>query len=265
MLHNGLRAWDEGTDWPVVGDMFHACYQRHFNFKDSYGPLYTAITTGFCGSLTTFSSWQLDVFMSWLNATHAHHDWFRDVSPPISYQTMLSVASGHRWTWQDYLYDRYRTFRGLLRRTSCGRLWTIPPTVSSTTPLDAIHSDSRICLSLCRCIPSLLSHVPKLSTPSDGSHPLLFPRDFEPLRTLYKGQPTSEIVSVGNVHCERRWYGTHWYVPYTPEHKKSSFSGRLCSAPGAHRRLLWVSHNCQYVRHGSRCAGTRKGLALRSA
>ncbi|KAI0702881.1 CrcB-like protein-domain-containing protein [Cytidiella melzeri] len=44
-----------------------------------YGPSYTALTTGFCGSLTTFSSWQLDVFSSWLNTTHAHRDWFRDV------------------------------------------------------------------------------------------------------------------------------------------------------------------------------------------
>ncbi|KAJ3856347.1 CrcB-like protein-domain-containing protein [Lentinula lateritia] len=38
-----------------------------------YPPLYTAITTGFCGSLTTFSSWQLDVFNSWLNSEDAEH------------------------------------------------------------------------------------------------------------------------------------------------------------------------------------------------
>jgi CrcB protein len=33
----------------------------------SYPPAYTALTTGFCGSLTTFSGWQLDIFKSWLN------------------------------------------------------------------------------------------------------------------------------------------------------------------------------------------------------
>ncbi|KZV77188.1 hypothetical protein PENSPDRAFT_568386 [Peniophora sp. CONT] len=44
-----------------------------------YGPLYTAFTTGFCGSLTTFSSWQLDVFNSWVNSGHYHRDWLRDV------------------------------------------------------------------------------------------------------------------------------------------------------------------------------------------
>lgn len=33
-----------------------------------YGPMYTAMTTGFCGSLTTFSGWQVDVFDSWVNA-----------------------------------------------------------------------------------------------------------------------------------------------------------------------------------------------------
>ncbi|EAU84860.2 hypothetical protein CC1G_00379 [Coprinopsis cinerea okayama7 len=33
-----------------------------------YGPFYTALTTGFCGSLTTFSSWQLEIFNAWINA-----------------------------------------------------------------------------------------------------------------------------------------------------------------------------------------------------
>ncbi|KAF9268035.1 hypothetical protein L218DRAFT_853602 [Marasmius fiardii PR-910] len=43
-----------------------------------YAPLYTAITTGFCGSLTTFSGWQLDVFNSWINASRADRGGFRD-------------------------------------------------------------------------------------------------------------------------------------------------------------------------------------------
>ncbi|KAF7344609.1 hypothetical protein MSAN_01943100 [Mycena sanguinolenta] len=36
-----------------------------------YPPAYTAFTTGFCASLTTFSGWQLDIFKSWLNANNA--------------------------------------------------------------------------------------------------------------------------------------------------------------------------------------------------
>lgn len=35
----------------------------------THPPLYTALTTGFCGSLTTFSGWQLDVFLAWANRT----------------------------------------------------------------------------------------------------------------------------------------------------------------------------------------------------
>ncbi|KZT36852.1 hypothetical protein SISSUDRAFT_988521 [Sistotremastrum suecicum HHB10207 ss-3] len=46
---------------------------------DFYGPLYTAITTGFCGSVTTFSSWQIDVFSAWANTGHFHRAWIRDV------------------------------------------------------------------------------------------------------------------------------------------------------------------------------------------
>jgi len=34
---------------------------------------------GFCGSLTTFSGWQLDVFDSWVNAGEFHRDGLRDV------------------------------------------------------------------------------------------------------------------------------------------------------------------------------------------
>ncbi|KAI0091990.1 CrcB-like protein-domain-containing protein [Irpex rosettiformis] len=56
-----------------------------------YGPLYTALTTGFCGSLTTFSSWQLDIFDSWLNPTHANRDWFRDVLDGLA-KTVFTLA-----------------------------------------------------------------------------------------------------------------------------------------------------------------------------
>ncbi|KAF8238738.1 hypothetical protein L208DRAFT_1387025 [Tricholoma matsutake] len=63
-------------------------------FGRFYPPLYTALTTGsislprvlavfmvlpgFCGSLTTFSGWQLDVFNSWVNAGEFHRSGFRD-------------------------------------------------------------------------------------------------------------------------------------------------------------------------------------------
>jgi fluoride ion exporter CrcB/FEX len=35
--------------------------------------------TGFCGSLTTFSGWQYDVFMSWTNAGSFRRSGLRDV------------------------------------------------------------------------------------------------------------------------------------------------------------------------------------------
>ncbi|KAK2466260.1 hypothetical protein APHAL10511_001902 [Amanita phalloides] len=36
-----------------------------------HSPLYTALTTGFCGSLTTFSSWQFEVWSAWTNADNS--------------------------------------------------------------------------------------------------------------------------------------------------------------------------------------------------
>lgn len=38
---------------------------------------------GFCGSLTTFSGWQLDVFYSWINEGEFHRGWLRDVRPAV--------------------------------------------------------------------------------------------------------------------------------------------------------------------------------------
>ncbi|KAJ3553000.1 hypothetical protein NM688_g3852 [Phlebia brevispora] len=84
----GLQAitgYDEHSIFPLAWIQAAGCLVMGFGVElkepigQFYGPLYTALTTGFCGSLTTFSSWQLDVFTSWLNPDHAHRDWFRDV------------------------------------------------------------------------------------------------------------------------------------------------------------------------------------------
>ncbi|KAF8591604.1 hypothetical protein K439DRAFT_1326892 [Ramaria rubella] len=57
-----------------------------------YGPLYTAITTGFCGSLTTFSSWQLDVFSAWANASGFHRIWIYDIVDGLT-RTVFTLAA----------------------------------------------------------------------------------------------------------------------------------------------------------------------------
>ncbi|KAF8607940.1 hypothetical protein BDV93DRAFT_467595 [Ceratobasidium sp. AG-I] len=55
-----------------------------------YPPLFTAITTGFCGSFTTFSSWQLGVFEGWSNAGSFHRGWIRDVMDGLT-QTVVTL------------------------------------------------------------------------------------------------------------------------------------------------------------------------------
>ncbi|KAJ7129599.1 CrcB-like protein-domain-containing protein [Mycena epipterygia] len=61
-----------------------------------YPPAYTALTTGFCGSLTTFSGWQLDVFKSWLNDGNAHRSALSNVMDGLCksvFTISLSLAS----------------------------------------------------------------------------------------------------------------------------------------------------------------------------
>ncbi|EGO01949.1 hypothetical protein SERLA73DRAFT_120601 [Serpula lacrymans var. lacrymans S7.3] len=59
-------------------------------FGRFYGPLYTAMTTGFCGSLTTFSGWQVDIFDSWVNSGQFHRGSVRDVVDGIT-KTMVTL------------------------------------------------------------------------------------------------------------------------------------------------------------------------------
>ncbi|KAF9513233.1 hypothetical protein BS47DRAFT_1459020 [Hydnum rufescens UP504] len=49
-----------------------------------YPPLYTAITTGFCGSLTTFSSWNLSVFLAFSNPQEFHRGRLYDIIDGIA-------------------------------------------------------------------------------------------------------------------------------------------------------------------------------------
>ncbi|KAF8913957.1 CrcB-like protein-domain-containing protein [Gymnopilus junonius] len=62
-----------------------------------YGPFYTALTTGrFCGSLTTFSSWQLQVFQAWINAGQYNRSGFQDFLDGVANSCItlsLSLAS----------------------------------------------------------------------------------------------------------------------------------------------------------------------------
>ncbi|KAK9708663.1 hypothetical protein K7432_009509 [Basidiobolus ranarum] len=52
----------------IVGCMFMgAAIARRSTISNYYIPLYTAITTGLCGSITTFSSWNLELFEAFAN------------------------------------------------------------------------------------------------------------------------------------------------------------------------------------------------------
>ncbi|OCH92943.1 hypothetical protein OBBRIDRAFT_824445 [Obba rivulosa] len=80
-------AWIQATGCLVMG----FCLEFKEPLGQFYGPLYTAMTTGFCGSLTTFSGWQLDVFQSWLNTSRFHRDWLRDVIDGLT-KTIFTLA-----------------------------------------------------------------------------------------------------------------------------------------------------------------------------
>ncbi|CDO71269.1 hypothetical protein BN946_scf184908.g26 [Trametes cinnabarina] len=92
-----ITTFDERSIFPLAWVQAGGCLIIGFAlgmkepFGRFYGPLYTAVTTGFCGSLTTFSGWQLDIFTSWINGTGAHRDWFRDAIDGVG-KTVFTLA-----------------------------------------------------------------------------------------------------------------------------------------------------------------------------
>ena len=209
----------------------------------SYGPLYTAITTGFCGSLTTFSSWQLDVFTSWLNPTHAHRDWFRDVSPSSPSRTALTLFLGHRWTWKDHLHHRHLSNSRDLRCTPCNRVRTLYPTPSSTVSMAALHVHHHLCFNLCRCLSCLLSHVAGSPAPSNSGYLVLLPWHADSLHPFHQSQPLVEAISPWHIHRKLHWDSPHRCIPCLAKHKGSSVAECLRGPAGTDRRLLRLSHN----------------------
>jgi len=75
---DALATYDGRSIFPLAYAQALGCFimGMALPLKDAisgyYSPLYTAVTTGFCGSLTTFSGWQLDVFNSWINQGQFH-------------------------------------------------------------------------------------------------------------------------------------------------------------------------------------------------
>ncbi|CAG7848520.1 SubName: Full=Uncharacterized protein {ECO:0000313/EMBL:CCA66575.1} [Serendipita indica DSM 11827] len=85
-------AWVQAAGCLVMGI---AQSQKAF-IMTFYPPLYLGITTGFCGSLTTFASWQRDVFLAWIEGRPAgFSNWHRflDGATRLFFTQAISVAT----------------------------------------------------------------------------------------------------------------------------------------------------------------------------
>jgi len=86
------------------------CLALKVSISECYTPLYVALTTGFCGSLTTFSSWQYDMFSSWTNSANAHRDGLRDVIDGMTKLVFTLVISMSSVSFGSYLAQITRSY-----------------------------------------------------------------------------------------------------------------------------------------------------------
>ncbi|RDB22475.1 Fluoride export protein 1 [Hypsizygus marmoreus] len=113
---DALATYDGNSIFPLAYAQAVGCLVMGFAvglkepFGNFYPPLYTALTTGFCGSLTTFSGWQLDVFDSWIITGQHTRGGLRDFIDGVgksAFTLSISIASvtfGYRLAFAIYPY-----------------------------------------------------------------------------------------------------------------------------------------------------------------
>jgi len=99
-------AYAQGVGCLIMG----FCLALKGPISKCYPPLYIALATGFCGSLTTFSGWQYDVFGSWTNSSNAGRNWLRDVVDGITKLVFTLIISMSSVSFGSYLAQISRSY-----------------------------------------------------------------------------------------------------------------------------------------------------------
>ncbi|SPO22196.1 uncharacterized protein UTRI_02206_B [Ustilago trichophora] len=90
--------WAQAVGCLIMGLAIGAANRRAIEGR--YPPAYIMITTGFCGSVTTFSKWMLDVFRAFGNQEHWHRHGLHNVMDALTQtgvtlgMAIVSVAAG---------------------------------------------------------------------------------------------------------------------------------------------------------------------------
>ncbi|KAF8165286.1 CrcB-like protein-domain-containing protein [Crassisporium funariophilum] len=94
-----LMTYDGNSVFPLVYVQAVGCLIMGFGLRlkeplgQFYAPFYTALTTGFCGSLTTFSGWQLDIFQAWINVDEFKRSGFRNVTHSLQFVDGVGISA----------------------------------------------------------------------------------------------------------------------------------------------------------------------------
>jgi fluoride ion exporter CrcB/FEX len=222
-------------------------------FGNFYGPLYTAMTTGFCGSLTTFSGWQVDVFDSWVNSGQFYRGGLRDVSRPLSFcgpnhdaafRLRLTV---HRRFYKDLGHSR--VVAGVIKLWSIC-LWSSsavhssPSTAKQNCSIHAYHS----CDPHIRSDPSsVLLSATQFPPPSDRCSPIFLPWHINTLSSVHKFESPLEDYASWNFYGELTRDRPPRFFPCTPRFPVCSFPRYLLVASGFRRRVLRLSNDNQHI------------------
>ncbi|KAI9303085.1 hypothetical protein BJ944DRAFT_256879 [Cunninghamella echinulata] len=92
-----LEAYDGAPVFPLVYAQWVGCFimgivtTQKTNIMIIYHPLQLGLSTGLCGSITTFSSWQLSIFSSFANIENYDHTRGKNILSALS-QLLVTLA-----------------------------------------------------------------------------------------------------------------------------------------------------------------------------
>lgn len=287
MSHYGFYTKVEGSYWELVSSLLallaqclsHAldvaqlwtplhCYHHRYQPPNIEASCHFAdAPLGFCGSLTTFSSWQIDIFFSWINETHSHRDWLRDVWQLSSWVFLPSLTPppGYRWMHQTILHafdsSLLPDVRRIPRILDCATHSTIA-TAATTLPLllsNPVHP--HIFRNLSYLLPSLLL----LPAPSHRRPLVLLSRCLNPLHPLHQAQPTPQSLTSRDVCRQPFRHRSSRHVSCPPGPAEPSFARCVRTVAGIGRWILRVFDDRQHICGRGHHVEGEKSVGLRGA
>ena len=187
--------------------------------------------SGFCGSVTTFSTWQYEVWSAWVNADNNRRGRLRNVSDVTVFPNFFNSQQGSRWHRFDRLYilniHGGAAVRPLHNVTPAYDL-SITQIYASTSAYRPTHVGNPVGVDIRGGLSCIFFNVSSVSKSGDRCASLLLSRSTHTISSRNLAEPSLKSLSTRNIYGQRSWHRTNRNLPrLTKQVDRSTLPQRL--------------------------------------